>query len=48
MSRINLHYTTGQRQYEVAVTVLHVICKCENFQFSPCICYFVSIWSQLV
>jgi len=31
----------------MAVAVPRVTIGCENSQCSPCICYFVSIWSQI-
>jgi len=31
---------------DVAVVVARVTIECEKSQCSPCICYFVSIWSH--
>jgi len=40
------HCATWSRQYDVAMAMSRVTIGCEKFQCSPCICFFISIWSQ--
>jgi len=39
---------TWQRQYNVTVTMSHVIIECKNYWFSLRICYYVSMGSKFV